>query len=138
MGDIDSKWNVRYRYSKKLKTMPEAKISDGKPMKEIEPFLKMIENGQDSEMLRFTIGNAYFKEKRFVEAVQHLEQAVALKPDYSAAWKMLGRSLAEDERYEDALKAFDQGLSVAEQNGDKQTEKEIQVFRKRVTKALEQ
>ena len=107
-------------------------------MKQIEPFLKMIANGQDSEMLRFTIGSGYFKEKQFSDAVLHLKKAVELKPDYSAAWKMLGRSLAADGDNNAALQALDTGLSVAEANGDKQTAKEIGVFRKRVIKALEQ
>jgi Flp pilus assembly protein TadD len=107
-------------------------------MSQIEIFLKMIDNGQDSEMLRFTVGGAYFKEEKFEDAISHLRKAVELKPDYSAAWKMLGRSFAAAGDTENALEAYDQGLSVATANGDKQTAKEITVFRKRVIKALGQ
>ena len=106
-------------------------------MSQIDGFKAMLERGQDSEMLRFTLGSAYFKEGEASLAVEHLEKAVAMKPDYSAAWKMLGRALAAADRLTDALTAFDQGLQVAESNGDKQTAKEIAVFRRRAEKQLE-
>jgi len=106
-------------------------------MSQIETFEAMLARGQDSEMLRFTLGNAYFQVDQYSEAVMHLQKAVELKPDYSAAWKMLGRSLVGDEQLEAAKAAFDQGEEIAEANGDKQTAKEINVFRRRVIKALD-
>lgn len=106
-------------------------------MSQIDTFKAMLARGPDSEMLRFTLGNAYLSEGDATLAVEHLQKAVELKPDYSAAWKMLGRALAADERPKDALEAFDKGLAVAESNGDKQTAKEITVFRKRAQKQLD-
>jgi len=106
-------------------------------MSQIDNFEAMLARGQDSEMLRYTLGNAYFNEGAFTKAVEHLRKAIELKPDYSAAWKMLGRSLAGDNQLLEAKAAFDQGEIVAESNGDKQTAKEINVFRKRVVKALD-
>ncbi len=88
-------------------------------------------------MLRYTLGNAYYKEKQFDKAAEHLRKAVELNPAYSTAWKVLGRVLAENELYQEALKAFDAGLEAANENGDKQVEKEINVFRKRVVKHLD-
>ena len=105
-------------------------------MSQIETFEAMLSKGQDNEMLRYTLGNAYFSEKRFAEAVVHLQKAVVHKPDYSAAWRLLGRALAGGEQFVEAKEAFDEGARVAEANGDKQTAKEINVFRKRVLKAL--
>lgn len=87
-------------------------------------------------MLRYTLGNAYFTEARYAEAIDHLQIAVELKPDYSAAWRVLGRALAANDQLQEAKLAFDQGERVAEANGDKQTAKEINVFRKRVIKAI--
>jgi len=97
----------------------------------------MLSRGQDSDMLRYTLGNAYYKEKQLDKAAEHLRQAVELNPAYSTAWKVLGRVLAENELYHDALQAFDAGLDAARENGDKQVEKEITVFRKRVVKQLD-
>lgn len=105
-------------------------------MSQIDAFKAMLARGQDNEMLRFTLGNAYFVEGETALAVEHLTEAVKMKSDYSAAWKVLGRALAADERLADAVEAFDKGLAVAESNGDKQTAKEITVFRKRALKQL--
>jgi len=88
-------------------------------------------------MLRFTLGNAYFADKQYPSAITHLREAVKLKPDYSAAWRVLGRALAANDQLNEARDAFDEGERVAEANGDKQTAKEIGVFRKRVIKALD-
>ena len=105
-------------------------------MSQIDTFEAMLSRGQDSEMLRYTLGNAYYKEKRYPEAAIHLAHAVELKPTYSTAWKVLGRVLADDGQLDKALDAFDAGLAAAKTNGDKQVEKEIGVFRKRVVKQL--
>lgn len=105
-------------------------------MNQIETFEAMLANGQDSEMLRYTLGNAYFKENEFDQAIDHLREAVRLKPNYSAAWRMLGRSLAAADQPQLALDAFDEGLRIAESNGDKQASKEMEVFRRRAEKQL--
>lgn len=106
-------------------------------MSQIESFEAMLARGQDSEMLRFTLGNACLAEERLDEAVAHLQRAVEMKPDYSAAWKQLGRALAANEEPIAALAAFRNGLRVAEANGDKQTVKEIEVFSRRVQRLLD-
>lgn len=106
-------------------------------MSQIDTFEAMLSRGQDSDMLRFTLGNAYYKDKQLDKAVEHLREAVVLNPGYSTAWKVLGRVLAENEQYQDALQAYDSGLDAARDNGDKQVEKEITVFRKRVVKHLD-
>lgn len=106
-------------------------------MSQIDNFEAMLARGQDSEMLRFTLGSAFLAEGNAKQAAMHLSKAVQMKPDYSAAWKVLGRALAADDRLEAAIEAFDKGLAVAGANGDKQTEKEITVFRKRAQKQLD-
>lgn len=106
-------------------------------MNQIETFEAMLARGQDSEMLRYTLGSAYFKQKKFDLAVVHLRKAVNLKPDYSVAWRMLGRSLASMEQLDEALEAFDEGAQIAQGNGDMQALKEIEVFRRRVIKQMD-
>lgn len=106
-------------------------------MSQIDTFEAMLARGQDSEMLRYTLGNAFFAQGEFDKAVEHLQQAVELKPDYSAAWRLLGRALASAGRLQEARDVFDKGERVAQANGDKQAVKEIHVFRKRVIKALD-
>jgi predicted Zn-dependent protease len=100
----------------------------------IENFEAMLASGQDSALLRYTLGGAYLKEQRHVPAIEHLRKAVELDPEYSAAWKSLGRALAEAGEHEEAVGAYRQGIEVAERRGDKQAAKEMAVFLKRLTK----
>lgn len=56
----------------------------------IDALLRMLDRGQDSALLRFSLGNEYRAAGRHDEAITHLQQAVRLDPGYSAAWKLLG------------------------------------------------
>ena len=107
-------------------------------MSQIDTFEAMLARGQDSEMLRYTLGNAYWQAKDYAKAEEHLRQAITLKDDYSAAWKVLGRVLAEAGKPDQAKTAFEHGLEAADRNGDKQTAKEMTVFLRRVNKTLDQ
>jgi hypothetical protein len=58
---------------------------------------------------------------------------VALDPKYTAAWKLYGKALTEAQRPDEALAAYQSGIAVAHAKGDKQAEKEMQVFARRLT-----
>jgi tetratricopeptide (TPR) repeat protein len=109
--------------------------------KEDEPvianFLSMLEKGTDNALLRYSLGNAYFAEQQYPEAVEHLDEAVKQDPGYSAAWKLLGRCHLELKQFSRAVVVYDQGIAVAEEKGDKQAAKEMQVFRRRAAKAAD-
>ena len=55
-------------------------------------------------------------------------------PLYSAAWKVLGKTLAESGKPEEALIAYEKGIAAAQQKGDRQAEKEMTVFARRIEK----
>jgi predicted Zn-dependent protease len=107
-------------------------------MNPIENFLQMLENGQDSALLRFGLGNALLKENRIEEACEHLAAAVAQDPDYSAAWKLYGKALTEAGQAREAMETYERGIAAAEAKGDLQAAKEMRVFLKRLQKAAEQ
>lgn len=100
-----------------------------------EKFQAMLDAGRDSALLRFSLGELCFKAGDTEEAVGHLAEAVRQDPDYSAAWKLYGRALLDNEQYAQAISVLDQGIGVAEQRGDNQAAREMQVFRKRAAKA---
>lgn len=100
----------------------------------IDNFEKMLEAGQDSALLRYSLGNAYL-ELDPIKAVTHLEQAVNLDPSYSAAWKILGKAQTAAGRPDKAIKIYEQGIKIAEQKGDVQALKEMRVFLRRLTKS---
>ncbi len=104
-------------------------------MSVIENFEKMLAAGQDSALLRYSLGSAYYKEGQLAAAVEHLASAVELDPGYSAAWKAYGKALADAARLDEAAHAYRQGIAVAEKNGDIQAAKEMRVFLRRVEKA---
>lgn len=102
----------------------------------IQSLEKMLANGKDSALLRFSLGNEYLKQEDTATAVGHLQQAVILDPHYSAAWKALGKALDITGEMEQALQAYHQGIAVAEKKGDKQAAKEMSVFAKRIEKLI--
>jgi predicted Zn-dependent protease len=101
----------------------------------IENFEAMLEQGQDNAMLRYGLGNAYLGEGRAEEAIPHLTRATEHDALYSAAWKALGHALVDAARPEEAVEAFDRGMAAADERGDRQAAKEMQVFRKRAARA---
>ena len=100
----------------------------------VTALLAMLERGQDSSLLRFSLGNEYLAVEDYAAAAEHFASAVAQDQQYSAAWKLLGKSLAAAGHLEQAFTAFAEGITVAEANGDKQAVKEMRVFQRRLEK----
>jgi len=98
-------------------------------------FERMLAAGKDGALLRYSLGNEYLKAADPGSAVPHLRQAVILDPDYTAAWKLLGRALADTGDANSALEAYRAGIAVAQRKGDKQAGREMEVFAKRLAKA---
>lgn len=103
-------------------------------MNRIDAFEALLARGQDTALLRFGLGQACFEADDAARAVTHLAAAVRLAPDYSAAWKLYGKALAQVGRAEDAIEAYARGIAVAEARGDIQAAKEMRVFRRRLLK----
>lgn len=103
----------------------------------LEKLEDLLTQGQDNALLRFGLGNAYFKEGKLEQAIEHLRAAVRHDTHYSAAWKMLGRALAEAGQVDNAIVAYKDGIHSAEHKGDKQAAKEMQVFLKRLQKTTQ-
>lgn len=97
-------------------------------------FRKLLERDPKNAMVLCSLGIELFKEENYSEAREHLSQAVKNKPDYSVAYRMLGRSLFELGEDEEAARVFAEGREVAQGNGDLQTVKEIDVFARRLEK----
>ncbi|MEM7208174.1 MAG: tetratricopeptide repeat protein [Pseudomonadota bacterium] len=95
---------------------------------------KMLAQGQDNAMLRFGLGSAYFNEKQFAEAIPHLRACLEHDPQYSAAYKLLGKALIKVGDNDAAVTVFATGLPIAIEKGDKQTEREILAFQKKLDK----
>jgi len=93
---------------------------------------KMIDGPRDGALLRFSLGNEYLKAGDPAAAGKCFQAAVDRDPNYSAAWKALGKALNEAGDAPGAVAAYEQGISVAEARGDIQAAKEMRVFAKRI------
>lgn len=100
----------------------------------IENLEKMLADGRDDAMLRFGLGNAYYQNKEYDRAAEHLGKALEFDKGYSAAWKLLGRSLMQTGDLDAARRTFEDGIEQAGNQGDKQAVKEMQVFLKKIEK----
>ncbi|MDQ2069678.1 tetratricopeptide repeat protein [Natronospira bacteriovora] len=102
----------------------------------LDRLLTMLEKGQDNAMLRFSLGQEYARRDRHEEAARHFAEAVRQQPDYSAAWKGYGKALANQGALVESAEVYRRGIAVAEEKGDKQAAREMQVFLKRIEKNL--
>jgi Tfp pilus assembly protein PilF len=98
----------------------------------LRSFERMVASGKDTALLRYSIGNEYAKTGEWPAAIDALSKAVALDPTYTAAWKLYAKVLEQAGRHADALDAYRRGIVVARQRGDRQAEKEMTVFARRI------
>jgi tetratricopeptide (TPR) repeat protein len=96
---------------------------------------KLLGTPRDGALLRYSLGLEHAKAGNIERAIEYLRDAVARDPLYSAAWKALGNAL-RDGRPDEALDAYRRGIEAAQKKGDKQAEKEMTVFARRLEKLL--
>ena len=97
---------------------------------------KLLGTTRDGALLRFSLGMEYLKIENNEKAAGYLRDAVARDPGYSAAWRALGRALESAGQATEALAAYRNGIAAAQKRGDKQVEKEMTVFARRVEKRV--
>ena len=97
-----------------------------------EAMEQMLAQGADNALLRYTLGITCLKEGAAEAAVTHLEEALRQDSKHSASWKAYGKALATLDRVDEACAAYEQGIEVAESNGDIQAAREMRVFLKRL------
>nr|WP_314562155.1 hypothetical protein [uncultured Pseudomonas sp.] len=98
----------------------------------LESLEKMLAKGVDNSLLRFGLGKGYLDVKEHAKAAEHLQKCVEFDPKYSAAWKLLGKALLGLEDRSAARRAWEEGIEAAQAHGDKQAEKEMAVFLKKL------
>ncbi|MGV3683503.1 MAG: tetratricopeptide repeat protein [Acidovorax sp.] len=105
---------------------------------DMKPLEALLQRGVDNAMLRFTLGSHCLKMNDAGTAITHLQRCLQWSPDYSAAWKLLGKAHALAGHPEAAQHAWTQGMAVAERKGDHQARKEMQVFLRRLQRTAQQ
>jgi Tfp pilus assembly protein PilF len=104
------------------------------PAPTLESLEKLRGTPRDGALLRYSLGLEYLKAGSRARAIAELREAVARDAGYSAAWKALGRALTEEGQADEALAAYSRGIEAARARGDRQAEKEMTVFARRLEK----
>ncbi len=93
---------------------------------------KLLGTPRDGALLRYSLGSEYLKAGSVERGIEQLREAVLRDPQYSAAWKALGRALTDAGRADEAREAYARGIEAARAKGDRQAEKEMTVFARRL------
>ena len=93
---------------------------------------KLLGTPRDGALLRYSLGSEYLKAGDAERGIEQLREALRRDPQYSAAWKVLGRALADAGRTDEARDAYARGIAAARARGDRQAEKEMSVFARRL------
>ncbi len=100
----------------------------------LERLRAMCGGPRDGALLRVSLANALLAQDDRDAAIAELRHALEFDPDYSAAWKLLGKTLADNNDIAAAIDAWRAGIAAAIKRGDKQAEKEMTVFLRRLEK----
>ncbi|MDR6937716.1 tetratricopeptide repeat protein [Luteibacter sp. 3190] len=100
----------------------------------VERLREQIGGVRDGALLRFSLGNALLGEGAYAEAAQSFRDALEFDPAYSAAWKLLGKSLLAMDDEAGAAAAWTSGIETANGRGDMQAAKEMTVFLNRLSR----
>jgi Tfp pilus assembly protein PilF len=104
-------------------------------MADVAALRKLVGGPRDGALLRFSLARALLDGCDVPAALVELRQAVRFDPAFSAAFKLLGQTLAAVDRLDDARNAFRDGIAAAQARGDVQAAKEMTVFLRRLERA---
>src|SRR5262249_366642 len=86
---------------------------DGNAGKDAVAHLRAMCGGpRDGALLRVSLANALIEHGDHDAAIEELRRALAFDPDYSAAWKLLGKTLAERGDFANAVDAYQKGIAA--------------------------
>lgn len=98
----------------------------------IAQFQRLVQLDPDGEISHYGLAKAFFDagtlaeghgdqaeaKGHFAEAIREYEKVLRIKPDYAACFLFLGLSQQKSGDREAALKTYQDGMAVAQKNGD--------------------
>jgi len=87
-------------------------------MTRMERMRKLVEIDPQSEITHFGLGQACYDEGLYAEGAAAMARAIEIKPDYTAAYEILGRCLEKLEKWEEAEAVYQKGIEIGKQKGD--------------------
>lgn len=97
----------------------------------VEVLRRALKSDPKDDVARYGLGRALLQLGRYGEAQGEFRRLLELRADYTAAHRELGRALLLAGQASDARTALERGRRLAEETGDLQAGREIQVLLKR-------
>ncbi|MBS3742814.1 MAG: tetratricopeptide repeat protein [Wenzhouxiangellaceae bacterium] len=94
---------------------------------------KLIDDGRDTYEARLAAGQARSKSGDLEKAIVHFRAATEHAPQHTMAWQDLGKALEASGDPNGAREAWERGIAAARANGDKQAEKVMGVWLRRLS-----
>jgi uncharacterized protein HemY len=91
-----------------------------------EIFRLMAEQDPSNEMIWYGLGSEYLKDSRWADAATALRRVIELKPDYTAAYQLLGQALQSQGETTEARQIWTEGVAVAQRTGAWKAQQHIQ------------
>ncbi|MDR0874505.1 MAG: tetratricopeptide repeat protein [Prevotellaceae bacterium] len=60
----------------------------------------------------YSIGNEYFKNKKYNEAIKYYQKSIKVKPDYAAAYNSMGTAYKNEGKNDKALECYEKALEI--------------------------
>ncbi|MEJ7618261.1 MAG: hypothetical protein WKF30_15140 [Pyrinomonadaceae bacterium] len=83
----------------------------------IDALVEMVKNDQENELIWCGLANEYAKAEMWSAAAESLDRVVRLKPDYTAAYQLLGTVLNHQGKAAEARNVWAEGIKVAARTG---------------------
>ena len=98
------------------------------PNPRIEPLKKVLAIDPNDDVAWFGLGKAYMDDGNFEEAAKALQQCIAVKPTYSAAYFALAQSLHKLNRLDECRMICATGIDISTKNGDAMVTKNLEAL----------
>ena len=98
----------------------------------IEALKQLLEQEPHDTMLLFGLGDEYFSQGQYAEAIPYFEEAVRVNPEYAAVYVYLARAYEETDRLDMVRQTIERGWGPAVRSGDANLIAELEDIRERL------
>ena len=93
---------------------------------------QLLEQEPHDTMPLFGLGNEFFGEGQYAEAIPYFEEAVRVDPEYAAVYVYLARAYEESNQPDMVRQTLERGWGPAVRSGDKNLIVELEDIRERL------
>ena len=74
--------------------------------------IKAVEINPEDVTAHGNLGNMYFNEERYEDAIEAYQKVIQINPEETAAYNNLGNAYSERERYEEAIETYEKAIQI--------------------------